>query len=174
MTPAVSIVIDAAALADALTITEAQVKEAFRDGRVSSRFAEYWAATMYSLVLYPNKNHPSSDGYYSLPDRSKIEVSIRTLTARGIRFQDSKFIGVGRSCSLDDLKASIRRTDQWIIINVANFPTVEGYKVKCSTLEHWIDAGELTPGGLSYDGFAELMNRDAEPMLRQLALPMRR
>jgi hypothetical protein len=169
MSPAYSITIDAAALAGALQITEEQTIAAFRDGRVSSRFAEYWAASMFGLVLYENKNHRSSDGYYQLPDRSKIEVSIRTLTARGIKFQDSKFMGGGRSCSLDDLKASIRRTDQWRIINVANFPIVEGYAVKCSVLEHWIDAGELTPSGLSYDGFAELMNREPTlPMLRQL------
>jgi hypothetical protein len=170
MTPAYSITIDAAAVAEALQITEEQTIEGFRDGRVSSRFAEYWAASMFSLVLYTNKNHRSSDGYYTLPDGSKIEVSIRTLTARGIRFQDSKFIGVGRSCSLDELKASIRRTDQWIVVNVATFPTVEGYKIKCSTLEHWIDAGELTTTGLSYARFAEQLNRDEIPMFRQLTI----
>ena len=170
MTPGYTMLLDADSLALALQITKEQTIQAFRDGRVASRFSELWAATMFTLYLYQNKNHPSADGYYTLPDNSKIEVSIRTLTARGIKFQDSKFIGAGRSCSMTDLKASIRRTDQWIVMDVAGFPKIDGYKVKCAVLEHWIDAGELTPAGLSYSRFAIQLNRDDMPMVRQLEL----
>ncbi len=171
MTPAYSIKLNEEQLASALMLTIADIRSCFSDGRVASRFVEHWAERMFGVIKYLNTNHQSSDGYYELADGSKIEVSIRTLTDNGIRFQDSKFMGVGRSCSVSDLKASIRRADQWIVFDITPFPLIRAMKIKCSVLEHWIDMGELTPSGLSYSSFCKLLNRDDVAMHRVLEQP---
>lgn len=155
-----SIKIDTAALAKALQMPEAQVIECFRDGRVSASFAECWVEKVFRLLLHPNKNHKSSDGFLRLPDWSRIEVSIRTLTKGGIKFQRSKFMGCGRGCTMQDLKDSIRSTDLWIVVNVKTFPRVWFYPLKCAVLERWMDDGVLKVSGLSYDRFVRLLKLD--------------
>jgi hypothetical protein len=168
LTPAYSFKLDTEALAAALAIPEDAVVPAFRDGRVSSRFSELWAAKCFGIVCHKNTNNRSTDCFVEMPDGDKVEIAVRTLT-RSIRFQDSIFIGGGRKrCTLADLKQSIRRSDRWFVCDVRDFPEVRFYKIKSSVLEKWIDNGELTPSGLSAKRFTELLNRDARPMLRQL------
>jgi hypothetical protein len=168
MTPAYSIRLDPNLLAEALHISVAQVYAAFTDGRVISRFVEHWAEQMFGLKKYINTNHKGSDVYYIMPDGENIEFSVRTLTAHGIRFQDSKHMGAGRTCSMEELKACIRRTDRWLVFDIRLFPLVTAYKVKCSILEQWMDKGELTTSGLSAKRFCALLNRDATAQVRQL------
>jgi hypothetical protein len=172
MTPAYSITIDIDALASALTIDRAKVIEAFQDGRVCSRFVELWAESRFGLIRHANSNHPSSDGYFMTADGDNIQIAVRTLTRSGVRFQDSRFIGSGRSCSIDDLKASIRRSDKWFIFDIRFFPTITLLKLRCALLEQWIDSGELTPAGLSANNFAQLLNRIATPMVRQISMSL--
>jgi hypothetical protein len=153
-------------LAAAFRISEESVRELFHNGRFVSWLAEYWVRDAFKLSLYSNKNHASSDGYHALPDNSQVEHSIRVITARGIKFQASKNMGAGRSCTLNDLKDNIRKTERWIVVDVVQFPRITFYRLKCSVLERWIDNGELTTSGLPYNRFTLLCKRDRIPLVR--------
>lgn len=170
MTPAYSFTLETEAIAKALAIPESGVMSAFCDGRVASRFSELWAAKCFGVIAHKSSNQRSSDGFFPTPDGDRVEIAIRTLTRRGIRFQDSIYMGGGRSCSMRQLKESIRRSDKWYVCDITGFPTIAFYKIKASLLEQWIDDGVLSTSGLSAEKFAMLLNRDATPMLRQLEL----
>ena len=166
-TPGYSFTININLLAEALLMPEQDCVDEFRDGRVASRFTEHWAARIFGFKRH-RRDHPGSDGYYVLPEGDEIRGAVRTLTESGIKFQDSKYIGSGRSCSQQDLTRSIRNTDMWIVFDIRNFPIVEPIKVRTSILEYWIEQGDLTTAGLSAVKFAMLLNRDACPQYRQL------
>lgn len=151
--------LDGEKIAEALMIPLPQLTRLFRDGRVASKFVEEWATSLFGVTKHANSNHPSSDAFGKIADEV-FEFSIRTLTWGGIRFQDSKYIGCGRSCNMADLKASIRRTDRWLVFDIRRFPEVAAYKLKTSTIEKWIDAGKLTPSGLTSEKFETLVEQD--------------
>lgn len=158
--------LDIEKLEEAIMIPAPQLIALFKDGRVSSKFAEEWAVSLFDVFKYENSNHRSSDAY-GVIGNERFEFSVRTLTKHGIKFQDSKFMGFGRSCTLEDLKASIRRTDRWLIFDIRNFPEIAAYKLKSSTLEHWIDDRHLTQSGLSPEKFERLMSKEIVTVHRE-------
>jgi len=83
-------------IGDALCITENQVRDEFSDGRVISRFSEYWASRLYNFQKCKSSNEAGYDGTITLK-LTKIKVGVRSLTKSGIKFQQSKYIGSGRN-----------------------------------------------------------------------------
>lgn len=115
--------LDVPALAQALWVTEEAVLEEFRDGRVASRWAEWWGDRLSELTKSTNTNEPGYDlsGTYANAD---IAVSNKTLTPSGVKFQKSVYVGSGRSCSQDDLIRSLLEAELYQIVDITSIPDV--------------------------------------------------
>jgi len=159
-------------IAAALNIPLKKVRRLFKDGRVVAGFCELWAETICGVRKHKRGNGVFSDCYALMPDEEPIEVAVRTLTPQGIKFQDSRYIGTGRTCDVPRLKASIRRFDSWIVFDICNFPRIAVYKLKGRTLEEWIDSGDLRPTGLKPQRFIDLLRSEDGPKWRPLDLAL--
>lgn len=151
--PNFKLVFDPERIATALWITTPQALKEFQDGRVVSRFSEYWTEKLYGFKKSDNTNTAMYDGIISNPLIGDMFISVRSLTKTGIKFQQSKFIGSGRSCSISDLKSSLISIDFEIVVDIIDFPTVILSVVSSDRLLQLVDAGKVTPSGLKRDQY---------------------
>jgi hypothetical protein len=132
---------DVIALGAVLHVPQELVPRLFADGRIASGFAELWMVKQFRAPLRKGKNSPSA---------------IRMLTDEGVKFQDSKNLGVGRVAATSvELKESILALDRRYVCDVRWFPKVTLYKLPLEMLIGLIDRGILTPNGLSPAQFME-------------------
>lgn len=135
---------DVIALAAVLHVPQELVPRLFADGRIAFGFAELWAVRQFRARLRKGKNDPSS---------------VRMLTDEGVKFQDSKHLGIGREpATRADLKASIIELDRRYVCDVRWFPKVTLYKLPIEQLAQLVDDGKLTVNGLSPAQFIELFD----------------
>lgn len=139
-------------MARALRISADAVTKEFRDGRVASRFAEHWVAELYAVNKVANANEAGYDAVLEGPV-GDWRVSVKSLTKSGVKFQHSRYIGSGRSCSAADLEESIRDVDFVIVVDIREFPVVRTIPVAQETLLRLVDEGLLRPTGLSPEQF---------------------
>lgn len=140
-------------IAEALCITPNQAIKEFRDGRVISRFSEYWAGQIYDFKKVENTNNEGYDGIIEMPLLGKFYVGVRSLTKSGIRFQKSKFMGSGRHCSISNLIESIENIDFEIVVDILDFPCIIMSPVDKDKLLYLINNGELTINGFNRNQF---------------------
>lgn len=152
--------LDLCQISSALRIPPPEVKDMFRNGVVASRFTEAWSAYLFGVTKHKSPTHMGSDAYGEI-NGERFEFAIRSLTSRGIKFQASKFIGSGRTCSIENLKLSIRMADRWLVWDIRQFPELTAYIIKSSTIEQWVDDGQLTPSGISPQRFELLIGNGA-------------
>lgn len=155
--PNFKIVFDPQRIADALWIDRPQAEKEFKDGRVVSRFSEYWTEKLYGFKKSDNSNTAMYDGYILNPLLGKIYVSVRSLTKSGIKFQQSKFIGSGRKCSKIDLLESMQGIDFEIVVDITDFPCVVMSVVRAEKLTTMIRRDELNPAGLNRSNYYKKM-----------------
>lgn len=136
-------------IADALRIDPEQVVSAFRDGRGAWPFSEIWGAKLYEFIKHGNTNVPFSDGAIALEQLRDVNVSVKALTRGGIKFQQSKFVGFGRSTDKDGLIASLEACDRVVIVDLTEFPTVAFIPVDGTRLVSAAHKGALTTNGWS-------------------------
>lgn len=140
----VTIQFDAVALAAVLHVPEKLVPRLFEDGRIAFGFAELWMVKQFGARMRRGKNDPAS---------------VRMLTDKGVKFQDSDRLGVGRpTATRAELKESITNFDRRYVCDVRWFPKVTLYKVPLAFLLSLVDRGRLTPAGLSPAQFIELFD----------------
>jgi len=144
-------------IAEALKISVESVTKEFQDGRVISRFAEYWAAELFGFHKHNGSNIPLTDGELTTPQMGSIKVSVRTLTKRGIKFQQSKFIGYGRSCNKENLIKSIEEVDKFCVVDITNFPKITLVLLDTKVLLRWIREEKLSQVGLNKVKFYTLL-----------------
>src|SRR4051794_35426568 len=92
-----------AEIAEALRLSPEEVVAKFRDPRVTSWFAEIWGERLFGYKAHLNSNHPGSDASVGLGALGRFDISVRCFNGSSIKFQKSKYIGSGRSASMDDL-----------------------------------------------------------------------
>jgi len=92
---------DPAAIANALKITPEQAIGALQDGRGAWPFSEIWGERLYEFIKHSNTNQPASDGAVALSQLGDMNVSVKALTRGGVKFQQSKFVGYGRSGAIN-------------------------------------------------------------------------
>lgn len=151
--PNFKVILDTAKLADALWISEEDVVREFSDGRVTSRFGEIWAGKLYQFKKCENTNESGFDGLIEHPLIDRVRIGVRSLTKSGIRFQMSKFIGSGRTCTLDNLRESIAVMDFEIVMDIVDCPIIHVLPVKATDLMALVDSGNLTQKGLNRSSF---------------------
>lgn len=136
-------------MAQALWLAPHQVTREFRDGRVISRFSEYWAARLYDFEKSSNANQKGHDGVIRSPLLGELRVCIRSLTSAGIRFQRSGNIGSGRTCTRQALVDALSDIAYVIAVDITQFPVIHTLPTPASRLLALVEAGKLTPSGMS-------------------------
>lgn len=147
--PNFKLVFDPRKIADALWITYDQAEKEFKDGRVVSRFSEYWTAKLYGFEKSDCSNTAGYDGTINNPLIGLLHIGVRSLTKAGIKFQQSRFVGSGRSCTHHDLVDSVRCMDFEIVVDIVDFPCVLLSTVSADKMLSMIEHQELTPSGFS-------------------------
>lgn len=142
-------------IARALWLEPLQVKKEFRDGRVTSRFSEYWAGKLYGFEKEENPNKTGYDGTIDTcsPLIGKVPVGVRSLTGSGIKFQLSKHIGSGRKCVKENLLDSLSLIEFEIVVDITEIPKVLFVPVKSSTLIKLCVEDVLTCNGFNKKKF---------------------
>lgn len=145
-------------IATALKIELAAVIKEFQDGRVASRFSEHWAARLFDFHKHNGSNVPHTDGERAISNMGSLGISVRTLTKRGVKFQQSKFIGSGRMCTMDNLVCSVEATDMVCVVDITEFPSIQFVLLDTKILLKWIRDGQLAKSGLGKVKFYTLVN----------------
>lgn len=135
-------------LSAALMIPEEVVVKEFRDGRVTSRFSEHWAAAIYDFEKAANTNEAVYDGTIHNPLIGTKYISIKSPTKGGVKFQQSKFVGMGRKCTKRDLLDSVRAVDFILVVDIVDFPIVYFMPVEGRRIHSLVDREVITCSGV--------------------------
>lgn len=155
--PNYKLILDPTKLANALWITEEQAINEFKDGRVVSRFSEYWASRLYDFIKCENSNEAGYDGFIKHKLLGKIKIGVRSLTERGIKFQKSVYIGAGRKCDDEKLLESIEAVDFEIVVDTTEALTFTLMPVKTDILKSLVKDKLFGCSGLTKNKFYELV-----------------
>jgi hypothetical protein len=149
------IVLNPKMISVAVWVSENDANDTFSDGRVASRFTEKWASRIYNLIMSKNTNNPGSDADIQTGNilLGNIPVGVRSLSKAGIKFQQSKFIGSGRTCTIDNLIESIKAVEIEIVVDIADAPKIKFIPIYSKILLKMISDGVLTPNGLTRNKF---------------------
>lgn len=143
------IAFDAQAIASSLRLPLDSVLAAFQDGRGAWPFSELWGERLYEFIKHSNSNNPISDGAIALEQLRDFKVSVKALTGSGIKFQQSKYIGIGRSSSKDGLLDSLESCDRVVVVDVTGFPIVSFIPIDATRLVSAAHKDQLTFNGWS-------------------------
>jgi hypothetical protein len=146
---AVRLRFDVDALARALRLPAPAVQEAFRDGRGAWPFSEIWGARVFEFVTHGNSNMPVSDGLHALQRLGDVAVSVKALTRAGIKFQQSKDVGSGRSSDREKLIAALEGCDRVVVVDITGFPEVVFWPLDTRRLLSAAHSGRLGIRGWS-------------------------
>jgi len=142
-----SLTFDVALIADALHIGATEVVEAFGDGRGAWPFSEFWGRKLYDFIKHTNSNTPFSDGAFALGQLGNAAISVKALTGKGVKFQQSKYVGVGRTSTKETLISSLEACDRVVVVDVTGFPVVRFIPIESTRLVSAAHTGRLKTGG---------------------------
>lgn len=145
-------------MANASCVSFNQLLNELKDGRVCSRYTEHWSADLFGFEKHQNTNHKDSDGAFA-PDASGARefVSVKCLTASGVKFQNSKDVGAGRKCDRLKLLEAINATQKIMVVDITMIPTVRLIPLESALLARWVKEGKLGVGGLKKAAFEQLL-----------------
>jgi len=147
-------------ISQALKVTPADVIQKFRDGRVTSWFAEIWGERLFSYKKHLNSNYPGSDASIDLGAIGPFEISVRSLTRAGIKFQKSKNIGSSRSATQGDVYDAIADVERVVVVDIQEFPKLTFIPLDSKWLLRHAHSGTLTANGLSASRFYNLLAQE--------------
>ena len=140
---------DTGQIAAALHVSPDEVLEAFRDGRGAWPFSEMWGKTLYEFIKHSNSNKPLSDGLVALEQLRDFKISVKALTRNGVKFQQSKDVGFGRTSTKDGLLISLEACDRVIVVDVTEFPVVAFLPLDTTRLVSAVHKGVLGVTGFT-------------------------
>lgn len=138
---------DIEAIAEALHLTSAEAQAAFRDGRGAWPFSELWGQRLYEFLKHTNTNVPISDGAFALGQLGDATISVKALTRAGVKFQQSKDVGIGRKSTKEKLVAALESCDRVIVVDVTDFPSVRFMPIDTTRLLSAVHTDRLTTSG---------------------------
>ncbi|MEM4255425.1 MAG: hypothetical protein QXR53_03815 [Candidatus Norongarragalinales archaeon] len=124
------------AIANALKITEADVRLYFTDGRRVSFLLERRLA----YEVLHGKLAPSEGAGFDLLDSKGGKWEVRSITKAGIYFSPSYMVGSGRSFGKEGFLKKLREIEGFIISDIESFPDIPFWIVPVGqVLEWWND-----------------------------------
>jgi hypothetical protein len=161
-------------ISKALQVTPADAISRFQDGGVTSWFAEIWGARLFSYKKHANTNHPGSDASIDLGAMGPFEISVRSLTKSGIKFQKSAHIGSGRKAGQTDVEDAIASVERVVAVDIRDFPNLTFISLDSKWLLRQSHKGIITPRGLSPARFYDILTTEfavkVEPFDLSLAM----
>lgn len=157
-------------LSQALHITPDDVVAKFQDARVTSWFAEIWGERLFNYTKHASANHAGSDATIALGDIGRFDIGVRCFFRNTLKFQKSKFIGSGRSATMDDLIASVEDVERYVIVDLRSFPVLDFYPLDTKALLRLIREGKLTTGGISPARFDNWIADAFDTRIREIDL----
>jgi hypothetical protein len=142
------------------------LEKAFKDARTASKFSEKCAEELtkqyhvsfggnHCKVLFDDSDvHKDANLYVG---GSAYPLSVRCLTKNGVKFQLNKFVGSGRSCSMDDLKHSIAAYPCVFVFDITNFNDWKVSILEQQLLLDFMANGHLTPGGIKVNKYYDVL-----------------
>jgi hypothetical protein len=133
---------DLDALADALGMKPAEVKEYLSDGRRASFLIE-------RRLKKDNagwKLAPSEGADYDLSDPEGGKWEVRSITRGGVYFNPSNQVGSSRSFDEGAFLAKLSKIKGFILSDIVDFPTVDVFVIPSKTVRKWYKAGDLGAG----------------------------
>jgi hypothetical protein len=142
----------------------------FQDPRVTSWFAEIWGERLFGYRKHLSSNHPGSDARIDLGAIGRFDISVRCFNKNTIKFQKSKFIGSGRSATMDDLIESVEAVERVVVVDLRHFPLLRFVPLDSKALLKLIRLGKLTPSGISPTRFDSWLAESFSISVRQIDL----
>jgi len=157
-------------LGRALRLTPEQVVSKFQDPRVTSWFAELWGEKLFQYTAHTNANFPGSDAAVALGDIGRFDIAVRCFMRNTLKFQKSKFIGSGRSATMEDLIASVEDVERYVVVDLRQFPKLRFLPLDTKSLLRRIRAGKLTTSGISPARFDTWLAESFDITVKQIDL----
>ena len=157
-------------IAAALRLTPQQIVAKFQDPRVTSWFAELWGEKLFQYTAHGSANHPGSDAAINLGDIGRFDIAVRCFMRNTLKFQKSKFIGSGRSATLDDLIQSIYDVERYIVVDLRQFPRLRFLPLDSKSLLRLIQEGKLTTSGISPGRFDAWLAQSFDVSVKAISL----
>ena len=127
---------------------------------MTSWFAEIWGERLFSYKKHPNTNYPGSDASIDLGAIGPFEISVRSLTRAGIKFQKSRNIGSSRSATQSDVYDAIAEVERVVVVDIRVFPNLTFIPLDSKWLLRQAHAGVLTARGLTAARFYGLLTEE--------------
>ncbi len=137
--PAGRLTWDLDAIAAALKIQPADVREYFTDGRRVSFILERRIAR----EVLKGKVAESEGADYDLTDASGDKWEVRSITRGGVYFCPSYMVGSGRSFAAAGFLAKLDEIKGYILADVEMFPNVSFYVVSAREVRAWWETRRL-------------------------------
>jgi hypothetical protein len=126
-------------IAQALKISEEDVKNYFTDGRRVSFILERRIARE---IL--NGELASNEGEeYDIEDSEGRRWEVRSISKRGVYFCPSHMIGSGRSFDEQGFLEKLERIEGYIIADIESFPNIPFWKITADEVKKWWNDKEL-------------------------------
>ena len=155
----------------ALRIAPADALAKFRDPRVTSWFAEIWGETLFGYKKHLSSNHPGPDAALNLGSLGRFDIAVRCFYGSTIKFQKSKFIGSGRSATMEDLSESFESVERYVVVDLRRFPTMRFVPLDSKALMRKVRFGTLTTAGISPRRFDTWLSENFQIEVLRMELP---
>ena len=141
-------------IANNLGLPYATALAVFSNGRAFSQIGEEHAAILMGFELHHHKDVRGSDGFREDPKSgAKLLISVKSAARANVKFQLSVYTGAGRTCTLANLIDSIEQSDSIVVVDVRELPHVRITEFPAQCALDWIDAGILSPSGMTPERF---------------------
>lgn len=155
-------------MANASCMSFTHLMKELKDGRVSSRYTEHWSAQVFGFEKHSNTNTKDSDGVFvGTADQMEAFVSVKCLTNCGVKFQNSKDVGAGRSCDKEKLLAAINATQKIMIVDIMNIPEVRLIPLDSAMVARWVKSGQLGTSGVKASSLQKLLEKSFETIVEE-------
>lgn len=89
-----------------------------------------------------------------------MDISVKCLSSKHVKFQKSGYQGKGRKCTQQDLITSLREVDRVIVADIRHFPSVDMILLRSKWLEQKAIDQVLKPTGWTPKKFYKSIQED--------------
>jgi len=149
-----------------IPLSENFLAKAFRDARTASKFSEQCAeeltkqyrvsfnGNLCKVIFDDSDVHKDANLYVG---KTFYPLSVRCLTKSGVKFQLNKFVGSGRTCTMENLAFSIEEYPCVFVFDITNFKEWKVTILEQQLLLDFLDNGDLTPQGIKADIYYDVL-----------------
>lgn len=143
-------------LADALEISENDVKEYFTDGRRVSFILERRIAN----DIIQGKIADSESASYDVVDSKGKKWEVRCISNKGVYFCPSNMVGKGRTFDKAGFLEKLEKIDGYILADIVQFPDIPCWIISSDDVKKWWNNGKLnTKTNISHNKALKLIEK---------------